>query len=74
MKKRTLWITILSIVLVILVVGIVYTAHFASTVNQSQAHKAPGAIVVTATPLYLANIAIAQNKVQITLTFTAQKA
>ncbi|SRR5258707_205708 len=53
MKKRSVWITIISIILVIVVVavigGIVYAQHYASSVAASQQHKATGAILVTPT-------------------------
>jgi polyisoprenoid-binding protein YceI len=53
MKKRSIWTTIIGLVVVILmvaVVGIVYTQHYANTVSASQQHKASGAIQVTDTP------------------------
>jgi polyisoprenoid-binding protein YceI len=52
MKKRSIWITIIAVLLVIVlvgVVGLVYAQHVASTVNPP--HKATGAIQVTPTPL-----------------------
>lgn len=49
MNKRYIWLTGAGVVLVILVTGILYTTHFATTVNQ--AHTASGAIAVTATSL-----------------------
>ena len=49
MNRRTIWLTGASIVVVIVVAGILYTAHFASAVNQTQTHTAAGAIVVTPT-------------------------
>ncbi len=49
MNKRGFWLTGASIVGVILVAGILYSTHFASTVNQTQTHAAAGAIVVTPT-------------------------
>jgi polyisoprenoid-binding protein YceI len=54
MKKRSIWATIIGVVLVIIimaVVGIVYTQHYANTVSASQQHKASGAIQVTDTPI-----------------------
>ena len=54
MKKRSIWATISSVVLIIIivaVVGVIYTQHYANTVNASQQHKASGAIQVTATPI-----------------------
>jgi polyisoprenoid-binding protein YceI len=53
MKKRRFWITATSLILAILVViiaGFLYTAHFASNVASSQQHVASGAIQVTVTP------------------------
>ena len=49
MKKRYIWLGITGLILVIIVAGIMYTAHFASAVNQS--HTAPGAATATGTPL-----------------------
>jgi polyisoprenoid-binding protein YceI len=52
-KKRSIWMTIIGVILVIIivgVVGIIYTQH-ASAVAGSQQHKASGAIQVTATPV-----------------------
>ena len=54
MKKRSIWLTMIGIVLVIVivaVVGIVYTQHYANAVATTQQHKATGAIQVTATPI-----------------------
>lgn len=54
MKKRSVWMTIIGIILIILVVsavGIIYAQHFASNVTATQQHKASGAIQVTTTPL-----------------------
>jgi polyisoprenoid-binding protein YceI len=53
-KKRSIWATIIGVVLVIMivaVVGIVYAQHYANGVIASQQHKASGAIQVTATPI-----------------------
>jgi polyisoprenoid-binding protein YceI len=47
MNRRTLLLTVVGVVVVLLVAGILYTSHFASTVNQT--HVAAGAIVVTPT-------------------------
>ncbi|HEY3994102.1 MAG TPA: YceI family protein [Ktedonobacteraceae bacterium] len=52
MKKRPIWMTIIGIVLIIIiiaVVGIVYTQHV-NAVATSQQHKATGALQVTVTP------------------------
>jgi polyisoprenoid-binding protein YceI len=53
MKKRFIWIVGTSVILLLVVVaaGMAYAAHFASTVAASQQHTAPGAIVVTETPI-----------------------
>ena len=54
MKKRSIGLTIIGIILVVVivaVVGIVYTQHNASVIAASQQHKASGAIQVTATPI-----------------------
>jgi polyisoprenoid-binding protein YceI len=49
--KRYLWMigSAIAIVLAIIVAGMSYAAHFASTVNTT--HKAPGAAAVTTTPI-----------------------
>src|SRR5437762_3514193 len=50
MKKRYIWLSGgAGLVLVVIVAGMLYTSHFASTVNQ--AHTAPGAITATTTPI-----------------------
>lgn len=49
MKKRTIWLAAAGIVLVIVVAGLLYTAHFASAVNQP--HTAQGAVTATGTPI-----------------------
>ncbi len=51
MKKRYIWLAGTSLVLIIIVAGMMYTAHFASAVNQSQTHTAPGAVTATGTPI-----------------------
>src|ERR1700694_4057267 len=51
MKKRNIWLAGAGLVLVIVVAGLLYTAHFASTVNQTQTHTAPGAVTATGTPI-----------------------
>jgi len=53
-KKRSVRTTIIAVVLAIIliaVVGFVYTQHFANTVATSQQHTATGAILVTPTPI-----------------------
>ncbi len=50
MKKRYYWLAGgTGLVLVMIVAGMLYAAHFASTVNQP--HTAPGAATVTDTPI-----------------------
>src|SRR5229473_1135532 len=52
MKKNYIWLTGSGLALVIIVAGMMlYTARFASAVNQTQAHTAPGAITATGTPI-----------------------
>src|SRR5947209_18205363 len=52
MKKRYIWLSGSGAILAIIVAGMMmYTAHFASTVNQSQSHTAPGAVTATGTPI-----------------------
>ena len=53
MKKRSIWLSVSAIVIVIVIAGMLYTAHFASAVNQTQAHKAPGIAKATGTPVSL---------------------
>ena len=58
MKKRSIWLTIIGIILIIVivvVVGLVYAQHFANAVATSQQHQATGAIQVTATPASTTN-------------------
>ncbi len=50
MKKRYIWLFGgVGLVLVVIAAGLLYSAHFASTVNQP--HTAAGAITVTTTPI-----------------------
>ena len=49
MKRRYIWLTGASVLLVILIAGTLYSLHFASAVNQP--HTAAGAIPATATPV-----------------------
>jgi polyisoprenoid-binding protein YceI len=51
MKKRNILLAATGIVLVIIVAGFIYTSRFASAVNQTQSHTAPGAITATGTPI-----------------------
>jgi polyisoprenoid-binding protein YceI len=51
MKKRSTWLIVIAVALVVIVVGtFVFASHFANSVSQTQTHTAPGAIVVTPTP------------------------
>lgn len=59
MKKRYIWLSGTGLVLVLIVAGMMYTTHFASTVNQL--HKAPGAVATaTGTPVPLAGLSTFQ--------------
>ncbi len=49
MKKPYIWLVGAGVVLVIIVAGMLYSAHFASAVNQS--HTAPGTVTATGTPI-----------------------
>lgn len=50
MKKRYIWLSGgVGLIVVVIVAGMLYTSHFASTVNQP--HTAAGAITVTTTPI-----------------------
>jgi polyisoprenoid-binding protein YceI len=51
MKKRYIWLGGAGLALVIIVAGMMYTAHFASAVDQSQTHIASGAVTATGTPI-----------------------
>ena len=51
MKLRHYLLAATGLVIVIIVAGMVYTAHFASAVSQSQTHVAPGAATATGTPV-----------------------
>jgi polyisoprenoid-binding protein YceI len=51
MRKRDILLAGTGIILVFIVAGILYASHFASTVDQTQSHSAPGAITVTSTPI-----------------------
>jgi polyisoprenoid-binding protein YceI len=51
MKKRNILLAATGVVLVIIVAGVLYTSHFASTVTQSESHIAPGAVTATGTPI-----------------------
>jgi polyisoprenoid-binding protein YceI len=51
MKLRHYLLAGTGLVIVIIVAGMIYTAHFASVVSQTQAHVAPGAATATGTPV-----------------------
>ncbi|HYX49876.1 MAG TPA: YceI family protein [Ktedonobacteraceae bacterium] len=51
MKRRNIILAVLGAVIIIVVAGVLYTSHFASAVDQSQTHVAPGAVTVTETPV-----------------------
>ncbi len=51
MKLRHFLLAGTGIVIVIIVAGMIYTAHFANSVNSTQAHTAPGAAIPTGTPI-----------------------
>lgn len=51
MKLRHYLLAATGLVIVVIVAGMIYTAHFASALNQSQAHTAPGAATATGTPI-----------------------
>src|SRR5437588_5332669 len=49
MKQRYFWLAGTGLVLIIIIAGMLYSTHFASTVNQT--HVAPGAVTATTTPV-----------------------
>ena len=51
MKLRHYLLAATGLVIIVIVAGMIYTAHFASVVTQSQAHTAPGAATATGTPV-----------------------
>jgi polyisoprenoid-binding protein YceI len=51
MKRRNILIAVIGAVIIVIVAGVLYTSHFASAVNQTQTHVAPGAVTVTETPV-----------------------
>jgi len=51
MKKRYILLAGIGLDIVIIVAGMLYTARYASAVNQTQAHTAPGAVTATGTPI-----------------------
>src|SRR5229473_7263896 len=51
MKKRYFWLAGVGLVIVIVIAGMVYTSHFASAINSTQTHTAPGAVTATGTPI-----------------------
>jgi polyisoprenoid-binding protein YceI len=55
MKKRHILLAGTGLVIIIIIAGMIYTAHFASAVTQTQAHTAPGALTATGTSVPLTN-------------------
>lgn len=55
MKKRYFWLAGIGLILVVVVVvsGVFYAMHFASTVNQIQSHVAPGIAPTSSSPVSL---------------------
>src|SRR5689334_14116292 len=51
MKRRNIVFAVIGALIIIIIAGVLYTSHFASTVNQTQSHDAPGAATVTDTPI-----------------------
>ncbi len=51
MKRRNILLAGAGVVLAFIVAGMIYTSHYASTVNQSQSHIAPGVATATGTPV-----------------------
>jgi polyisoprenoid-binding protein YceI len=53
MKKRYFWLSGAGLVIVIIITGMLYAAHYASAISQSQTHTAPGIAKATGTPVPL---------------------
>ncbi len=53
MKKRYFWFSAAGLVIIIIVAGMVYAAHYASAISQTQTHTAPGIAKVTGTAVPL---------------------
>ena len=51
MKRRNIIFAVIGALIIIIAAGLLYTSHFASAVNQTQSHVAPGAATVTDTPI-----------------------
>jgi polyisoprenoid-binding protein YceI len=51
MKKRNFFLAGIVAILIIIVAGVLFTFHYASTINQEQSHVAPGAAKATDTPV-----------------------
>jgi len=51
MKRRNILIAVIGAVIIVIIACVLYTSHFASAVNQTQTHVAPGAVTVTETPV-----------------------
>jgi hypothetical protein len=50
-KRRNILLAGIGTVLIVIIAGVLYTSHFASAVDQTQSHVAPGAVTVTETPV-----------------------
>jgi polyisoprenoid-binding protein YceI len=51
MKRRNILLAVIGAAIIVIIAGVLYTSHFASAVNQTQTHVAPGAVTVTETPV-----------------------
>src|SRR5947209_2295266 len=51
MKRSNILLAVIGAVIIIIIAGVLYTSHFASAVNQTQSHVAPGAVTATETPV-----------------------
>jgi polyisoprenoid-binding protein YceI len=60
MQKRSIWLVGAGVVVIIIIAGLLFTSHFASTVTANQSHTAAGAIATTTsattTPVSAANL------------------
>jgi hypothetical protein len=51
MTRRNILLAGVGVVLAFVVAGMMYTSHFASIINQTQTHTAPGVATATGTPV-----------------------
>jgi polyisoprenoid-binding protein YceI len=51
MKKRNILLAGIGAIIIVIIAGVLYTSHFASAINQTQSHVAPGAVTATETPV-----------------------